>query len=173
MKSLSRVQFLETPWTAAHQAPPSIGFSRQESWSGVPLPPQSFPTVLNTAPTRVLPSSGIPFQCTICESGNNCITTAHQELPALHQRWSVITSQPQKANSAPQSQVRVYYLGLPRWPSGKESACRCRRHGFHPELGRSSGRGNDSPLQCSFWKIPQTKGPGRLQFMGSPRVGRD
>ena len=39
VKSLSRVQFLATPWTAAHQAPPSMGFSRQEYWSGVPLPP--------------------------------------------------------------------------------------------------------------------------------------
>ena len=29
---------LATPWTAAHQAPPSMGFSRQEYWSGVPLP---------------------------------------------------------------------------------------------------------------------------------------
>ena len=29
---------LTTPWTAAHQAPPSMGFSRQEYWSGVPLP---------------------------------------------------------------------------------------------------------------------------------------
>ena len=38
VKSLSRVQLLATPWTAAHQAPPSMGFSRQESWSGVPLP---------------------------------------------------------------------------------------------------------------------------------------
>ena len=38
MKSLSRVQLLATPWTAAHQAPPSMGFSRQEYWSGVPLP---------------------------------------------------------------------------------------------------------------------------------------
>ena len=37
-KSLSRVRLLETPWTAAHQAPPSMGFSRQEYWSGVPLP---------------------------------------------------------------------------------------------------------------------------------------
>ena len=35
-KSLSRVQLLATPWTAAHQAPPSMGFSRQEYWSGVP-----------------------------------------------------------------------------------------------------------------------------------------
>ena len=37
-QSLSRVRLLATPWTAAYQAPPSIGFSRQEYWSGVPLP---------------------------------------------------------------------------------------------------------------------------------------
>ena len=38
VKSLSRVRLLVTPWTAAHQAPPSMGFSRQEYWSGVSLP---------------------------------------------------------------------------------------------------------------------------------------
>ena len=38
VKSLSRVQLLATPWTAAYQAPPSMGLSRQEYWSGVPLP---------------------------------------------------------------------------------------------------------------------------------------
>ena len=38
VKSLSRVRLLATPWTAAYQPPPSIGFSRQEYWSGVPLP---------------------------------------------------------------------------------------------------------------------------------------
>ena len=38
MKSLSCAQLLATPRTAAHQAPPSMGFSRQEYWSGVPLP---------------------------------------------------------------------------------------------------------------------------------------
>ena len=37
-KSLSRVQLFATPWTIAYQAPPSMGFSRQEYWSGVPLP---------------------------------------------------------------------------------------------------------------------------------------
>ena len=36
--SLSRVRLLVTPWTAAYQAPPSMGFSRQEYWSGLPLP---------------------------------------------------------------------------------------------------------------------------------------
>ena len=38
VKSLSRVGLFTTPWTAAYQAPPPIGFSRQEYWSGVPLP---------------------------------------------------------------------------------------------------------------------------------------
>ena len=38
MKSLSRVQLFATPWTVAHQAPPSMGFSRQEYWSGLPFP---------------------------------------------------------------------------------------------------------------------------------------
>ena len=38
VKSLSRVGFLVIPWTAAYQPPPSMGFSKQEHWSGVPLP---------------------------------------------------------------------------------------------------------------------------------------
>ena len=38
VKSFSRIQLLETPWTAAYQAPPSMGISRQEYWSGVPGP---------------------------------------------------------------------------------------------------------------------------------------
>ena len=38
VKSLSCVRLLATPWTAAYQAPPSMGFSRQEHWSGLPLP---------------------------------------------------------------------------------------------------------------------------------------
>ena len=37
-KSLSCVQLLGTPWAAAYQAPPSMGFSGQEDWSGLPLP---------------------------------------------------------------------------------------------------------------------------------------
>ena len=37
MKALSRVRILATPWTVAYQAPPSMGFSRQEYWSGLPF----------------------------------------------------------------------------------------------------------------------------------------
>ena len=38
VKSLSRVQLFVIPWTVAYQAPPSMGFSRQECWSGLPFP---------------------------------------------------------------------------------------------------------------------------------------
>ena len=55
VKSLSRVQLLATPWTAAYQAPPSMGFSRQEYWSGVPLP-------------SLLPPIGTAFLCNISVS---------------------------------------------------------------------------------------------------------
>ena len=38
MKLLSHVQLVATPWTVAYQAPPSMGFSRQEYWRGLPFP---------------------------------------------------------------------------------------------------------------------------------------
>ena len=54
VKSLSHVQLLATPWTAAHQAPPSMGFSRQEYWTGVPLPS---PNMLSRLVISFLPRS--------------------------------------------------------------------------------------------------------------------
>ena len=45
VKSLSRVRLFVTPWIAAHQAPPSMGFFRQEYWSGLPLPSPFLPWV--------------------------------------------------------------------------------------------------------------------------------
>ena len=53
VKSLSHVRLLATTWTAASQAPLSLGFSRQECWSGVPLPSP-------TPPPRVLQTSLFP-----------------------------------------------------------------------------------------------------------------
>ena len=48
VKSLSRVQLFATLWTVAYQAPPSMGFSRQEDWSWLPLPSPAFPLVSGT-----------------------------------------------------------------------------------------------------------------------------
>ena len=54
MKLLSHVRLLATLWAAAYQAPPSMGFSRQEDWGGVPLPsPQGKLEVVKQEMARV------------------------------------------------------------------------------------------------------------------------
>ena len=53
VKSLSRVWLFATPWTVAYQAPPSMGFSRQEYWSGLPLPSPTQPTRLHQIKRRM------------------------------------------------------------------------------------------------------------------------
>ena len=69
VKSLSRVRLLATPWTAAHQAPPSMGFARQEYWSGVPLP--SLPGGTNGKELVCQCSLGISDTCLIPGSGRS------------------------------------------------------------------------------------------------------
>ena len=67
VKLLSRVRLLATPWTAAYQAPPSMEFSRQEYWSGLPLPSPPDPSAaaataksLQSCPTLCDPIDGSP-----------------------------------------------------------------------------------------------------------------
>ena len=62
VKLLSHVRFLVTPWTAAHQAPRSMGFSRQEYWSGVPLPSPSTYFIIYKLNTNSLESSFSKWQ---------------------------------------------------------------------------------------------------------------
>ena len=60
VKSLSRVRLLATPWTVAYQAPPSMGFSRQEYRSGVPLPS---PISMHNHTTNIYSISGLFLLC--------------------------------------------------------------------------------------------------------------
>ena len=50
-RMLSRVRLCATPWTTAHQAPLSLGFSRQESWSGLPFPPPESAILIHISPS--------------------------------------------------------------------------------------------------------------------------
>ena len=63
VKSLSRVRLLATPWTVAYQAPPSMGFSRQVYWSGLPF---SSPGVLPN-PGIEPRSPGLQVDALTCE----------------------------------------------------------------------------------------------------------
>ena len=62
---------------------------------------------------------------------------------------------------------------FPGGSDGKASACNVGDLGSIPGSGRSSGEGNDNPLQYSCLKIPWMEEPGRLQSMGSQTVGHD
>ena len=55
VKSLSRARLLVTPWTAAYQAPLSMGFSRQEYWSGLPLPSPIMEYYSSIKKNKILP----------------------------------------------------------------------------------------------------------------------
>ena len=63
VKSLSRVRLLATPWTAAYQAPLSMGFSRQEYWSGVPLPSYSETILRHTERQTTTRKNNLKRQC--------------------------------------------------------------------------------------------------------------
>ena len=63
VKSLSRVQLFGTPWTVAYQAPPSLGFSRQEYWSGLPFPsPGDLPNPGIEPGSPVLQADALPSE---------------------------------------------------------------------------------------------------------------
>ena len=64
VKSLSHVRLFVTPWTAAHQAAPSMGFSRKEYWSGVPLPSQlTVSSVQLSSIAQSCPTLSDPMDC--------------------------------------------------------------------------------------------------------------
>ena len=84
VKSLSRVQLLVTPWTAAYQAPLPMGFSRQEYWSEVPLPTNEYSKLIPLGLTGLLSlqSKGLS------RFFSNTIIRKHQFFSAESSLWS-------------------------------------------------------------------------------------
>ena len=77
MKSFSRVRLFVTPWTIAYQAPPSMGFSRQEYWSGLPVPSPP-----------------------IAETHTNIKDLTHENVCQIAQRFHVIRFRPLRVMSS-------------------------------------------------------------------------
>ena len=121
MKSLSRVRLLATPWTAAYQAPPSMGFSRQEYWSGVPLPSP----LLYIKKKKILKDDAMKVRHSICQQ-----ILKTQQWP---QDWktSVFIPIPKKGNAKEYDRSRMWCLRLKPglftiWPfTGKKTANTC------------------------------------------------
>ena len=124
-KLLSCVRLLVTPWTVAHQAPPSMGFARQECWSGVPLPS---------------PNSEI----------SQSQRDKYSNLYTILLIWLPLVAQTVKRLST----MRETWVQALGWEDPLEK-----------EMTIHSS--------TIAWKIPWTEEPGRLQSIGSQRVGHD
>ena len=121
MKSFSWVWLIATPWTAAHQAPPSMGFSRQEYWSGLPLP--SLKRNIQMLVTLFQGEELSPalrnrkIKCAKLEISSMCISFMWFEvkvsLPKLGPKEVDRQSLPLKHPS--KNMLTSGYTGLPRW----------------------------------------------------------
>jgi len=83
-------------------------------------------------------------------AGSHCPTS--QKIPSLEKNLKAF------------SVIKVSYIvreGLPRWHSGKESACQCRRRGFSLWVGKIPREGNGSPFQYSCLENPMDRGVWR------------
>ena len=81
MKSLSRVRLLATPWTAAYQASPSMGFSKQKSWSGVPLLSPRLSSI------KVLTGSLLIFESLLCHMRIEILISTMSHIAHDTNRW--------------------------------------------------------------------------------------
>ena len=146
VKLLSCARLVMTPWTAAHQAPPSMGFSRQEYWSGVPLPS---PTHVPRAQNKLIyllkefeqkgnmgnDLIGFAFG----ETWKIVIARSRARLKSSGKSWGMQHLVGEyNAGILGRSTLMGRYRakGLPTWLSGKGSARRCRRCGFSPWAGK-------------------------------------
>ena len=162
----SHVWLCATPETAALQAPPSLGFSRQEHWSGLPFPSpmhesekskwsrsvmsdSSWPHGLQ--PTRLLHPWDFPGKST--GVGCHCLLQI-RTIAAFYCSSGV-------------SQVALVVRNLPA------NAGEIRDVGFNPRWGRPLEEGIATHSSILDWNIPCIQEPGTLQSIGLQRVGHD
>ena len=152
---LSRVRLFANLWTVAHQAPLSMGFSRQEYWSRLPFPspgdlpnsgiePTSLPLAGGFFTTE--PSGKCVCVCVYCVCVDMCVYVC---------------------------MICVCLGGFPGGSDNKESACNEGDLGSIPRLGRSPGERNGNPLQYSCLENSMDRGAWQATVHGSQSVGHD
>ena len=137
VKSPSRVRLFAISWTVAHQAPQSMGFSRKEYWSKLPLPsPGDLPDPGIEPQSPALQADALPSQ----PPGKlTCIISLRHFFFPVSIFWDFCIKQ--KIDTGKKMPKRNYACInitctkvslICRWLSGKESACQRRRHRFDP-----------------------------------------
>ena len=143
---------LQPPWTVAHYAPLSMGFSRQEYWSGLPFPPPG-----DLPDPGIEPWAPVPDCC--------------RQTPAL-QANSLPTEPPGKAILW---FLNIFYICYPTLVAQTVKCLPTMREMWVQSLGWEDPLEKEMATHSSTlaWKIPWMEEPGRLQSMGLQRVGHD
>ena len=152
VKSLSCVRLLATPWSVAHQDPPSMGFSRQESWSGVPSPSLMYIYVWILLFSQPHGLQHTRFLCSPLSFGVYSYSQSACYLPD-----TVLGTEEWSSECLKTMKIKCSSDGS----DSKESACSLGDLGTIPGLGSSPGGGNGSPLQYLCLKIP-----GQMRLVG-------
>ena len=166
MLSLIPLQLFAAPWTVAHQAPPSIGFPRQEYWSGLPC-----------APPGDHPRQGIkPISLTSPALASGFFTTSTtwevllvDSLGQITQFFCACFLIFQVLN------VRNAYIFRILWEETELIWVKCTEQNKCIDQNWSTFLEKEMAIYSSTiaWKIPWTEEPRRLQSTGSERVGHD
>ena len=158
LSHFSRVRLRVTPWTAPHEAPPSLGFSGQEHWSGLPFPSPvhetekwkwSYSVVSGSSqphglqPTRLLHPWDFPGKST--GVGCHCLLCQAIMLSQINQH--------RRTNTA-----RCHLHGASLVVQWWRICLQCRRPGFCP-----LGKGMTTHSTTLAWRIPWVEEPGGLQ----------
>ena len=173
--SLSHVQLIVNPWTIVHQASLSLGFSRQESWKGLPFPPPGdlsnagmepgSPELQEDSLQSKPPGKSLSIHWGLSKTYNKCLFITL--VPLSH--WVLNTAL---------FDYKCMIFGLPQWLRCKESTCnigdRCRKHWFNPwveKIPQEEGMATQSSILV--WRFPWTEEPGKLESMWWLEVGHD
>ena len=154
LSHFSCVQLFATLGTVVSHAPPSMGFFRQEYWSGLPCPPQ-----LSLLKSPAL--AGGFFTSSATCLFNVYFKRSSSKIGMISLSFLKDITFNSKLKMYRSSDNTFIYI-LPGGPSGKEPTCQCRRLRRHstsiPGSGRSPGGGNGNPLQYSCLENPMNRG---------------
>ena len=106
----SRVRLCVTPETAAHQAPPFLGFSRQEHWSGLPFPSPMHEMKSESEVAQSYPTPSDPIDCSLPSS---CVHRVFQVQSLSHVQLAILWTVAHQAPLSMGFSRQEYWSGLP------------------------------------------------------------
>ena len=148
LSGFSHVWLFLTPWTFAHQVPLSMGFSRQEYWSGLPWPPP-----------RDLPGPGIKTTSLMSPALTGGFFTSSAT-------WEAIIYHTHTYMSHMCLRVFIHTYGSPGGSVVKNLPANARDTGSIPRSGKIPGEVNGNPLQYSCLGNPVDRGAWRATIQG-------